>query len=126
MSKILIFIGGFVAGILATILVAYLVALKGKPNDGLIGLKLFPKKGDCITSKGKLEVFQVIAPNMALSETGKYPNEIMVLLINYNGEAYYDDQKITIPNNRCAKQIGTYQYSTRMGFEKTVPAVVIE
>ena len=50
----------------------------------------------------------------------------MVLLINNDNEAYYDGLKIKMPTNKCARQIGIYQYSTRMGIEKTVPAVVIE
>lgn len=126
MSKFLIFIGGLVTGVLGTILFAYVVTLKNKPNDGLVGLKIFPKKGECIASKGKLEVLQVIAPNAALTETGVYPDRIMILLISYDGDNYYDDQKIAIPNKKCARQIGTYQYSTKIGYDKTVPAVVIE
>ena len=50
----------------------------------------------------------------------------MVLLINYDGKSYYDNQKIIVPSKKCARQIGTYQYMTRMGIGKTVPAVVIE
>jgi hypothetical protein len=29
-------------------------------------------------------------------------------------------------SNKCTRQIGTYQYTTKSKFEKTVPAVVIE
>jgi hypothetical protein len=126
MNKSLFFFGGFVAGILATILVAYLITIRNKPNDGMLGLNIFSKKGECITTKGKLEIFQVVAPNMALAEIGKFPDEILVLLIGYEGEAYYDKQKVGIPAKKCARQIGTYQYSTKMGYDKTVPAVVIE
>lgn len=93
---------------------------------GLIGLTIFPQKGDCIISKGEIEIFQVIQPNMALAETGKYPHRIIVLLINHDGKSYYDNQKITVPTKKCARQIGTYQYTTKMGIEKTVPAAVIE
>ena len=125
MKKFLIFIGGFVAGVLATILVAYTMGIADKPNDGLLGLTVFPEKGECIT-KSEIEIFQVIEPNMALAETGKFPDQIMVLLINYDNKTYYDDQKIKIPANKCARQIGTYQYTTRTGIGKTVPAVVIE
>jgi len=66
---------------------------------------------------------------MALARTGgifDIREGIVILLINYEGKAYYDDQKIEIPANKCARQIGTYQYTTRDKFEKTVPAVVIE
>ena len=136
MKKFLIFIGGFVAGVLTTIFVVYLIAIANKPNDdGLLGLKVFPEKGECITSEGELEVFQVIAPNVALANTVKYgdygirhySDEIVVLLIDYDGKTFYDDQKVKIPKNKCARQIGTYQYNTKKdNFGKTVPAVVIE
>ena len=49
------------------------------------------------------------------------------MLVNYDSKTYYDEQKIKIPTNKCARQIGTYQYTTKKdNFEKTVPAVVIE
>lgn len=126
MKTFLIFIGGFVVGILATFLFLYLMADATKPNDGLIGLTIFPQKGECIITKGEIEIFQVIQPNMALAEKGNYPDRIMVLLINHDGKSYYDNQKITVPTKKCARQIGTYQYTTKMGIDKTVPAVVIE
>ena len=127
MKKFLIFFGGFVVGIIATILVAFLINVANKPNDGLIGLTIFPEKGECITTKNEIEVFQVLEPNMALARTGNILDGIVVLLINYEGKTYYDEQKIKIPANKCARQIGTYQYTTKQDrFEKTVPAVVIE
>lgn len=147
MKSLLIFIGGFVAGILATLLFAYFITVASKPNDGLFGLSKFPQKGDCIstTSKSKsceIEVLQVIAPNAALAYIKYYTdenqfggsiyrnydieNEVIVLLVNYDNKTYYDKQKFDI-TNKCAREIGTYQYTTKKDkFEKTVPAVVIE
>jgi hypothetical protein len=147
MKKFLIFTSGFVAGILATILVAYFISIANKPNDdGLIGLTIFPEKGECITTTSKnksceIEIFQVLAPNAALGNIKFYSDEelydnktyrnydmlnnIVVLLINYDNKTYYDNQKIDI-SNKCARQIGTYQYKTKSEFEKTVPAIVIE
>ena len=136
MKKIWVFIIGFVAGIIATFLVAFVIFVANKPNDGLLGLTIFSEKGECITTDGEIEVFQVIESNMALARTGTveyeeygirlYSDEILVLLIDYNGKTFYDAQKVKIPTNKCARQVGTYQYSTRNGFVKTVPAVVIE
>jgi len=142
MKKFLIFIGGFVAGIAATVFVVFLIYVANKSNDGLLGLTMFPEKGECISTEyektdydlkkrrlvttvmNDLEVFQVLAPNMALARTHDFT---VVLLINYDGISYYDDQKIQIPANKCARQVGTYQYTTkRDNFGKTVPAVVIE
>ena len=146
MKKFLIFLGGFVAGILATILVAYFISVTNKPTEnGLLGLTLFQEKGECITTTSKkksceIEVFQVLAPNAALGNIKYYSdenfggqtfrnydiqNDVVVLLINYDNKTYYDNQKIDI-TNKCARQIGTYQYKTKSEFEKTVPAIVIE
>ncbi len=90
MKKILLFGSGFITGIIATILVAFLISVE-QPNDGLHGLTLFPEKGECITTKS-LEVFQVIEPNMALASIGNVLDGIVVLLINYDGKHYYDSK----------------------------------
>ena len=108
------------------ILVGLLIYVANEPNVSLTGLTIFSEKGECIVTKGELEILQVLKPNMALAEVGKYPNRIMVLLINNDDKAYYDNQKISIPTNKCARQIGTYRYTTKSDFVKTVPAVVIE
>lgn len=106
MKRFLIFIGGFVAGILATILVGYIMMIANKPvDDGLLGLTVFSEKGECLktTSKSKnseIEIFQVIEANMALGNLKYYSdkklyggeiyrdydiqNDIVVLLINYD------------------------------------------
>jgi hypothetical protein len=147
MKRFLIFIGGFVAGVLATILVGYLLVIANKPiDDGLIGLTVFSEKGECVktTSKSKsteIDIFQVIEPNMALGNIKNYTdnkiyggdnfrdydigNDVDVLLINYDSKTYYDKQKIDV-TNKCVRQIGTYKYNAQIGIEKTVPAVVIE
>jgi len=147
MKNFLIFIGGFVAGILVTISALYVYTLSNKPNDGLHGLTIFKEKGDCITTNSKnksseIDIFQVIAPTAALATIKYYSdeklysgrtyrnydmiNDVTVLIINHDGKTYYDDQKIDISNN-CARQIGTYQYTPKKDqFDKTVPAVVIE
>ncbi len=83
MKKFLIFTSGFVAGILATILVAYFISIANKPNDdGLAGLTVFPEKGECITTTSKnrsceIEIFQVLAPNVALGNIKFYSDEEM-------------------------------------------------
>jgi hypothetical protein len=126
MKKVLLFSSGFVAGIIAIILVAILINIGNQPNYGLSGLTVFPKKGECIKTSGEIEVFQVLKPNMALARTGDFPDGIVVLLVNYDDKSYYDEQKIKIPADKCARQRGTYQYTTKDETIKTVPAVVIE
>lgn len=128
MKKFLIFIGGFVAGIIATILVAFLFLTE--PDDGLSGLMIFPEKGECIASINinEIVVFQVLEPNMALASAVDTRNfdRITVLLVNHEGKTYFDQQRIEIPANKCARKIGTYRYTAEDGRVRTVPVVVIE
>jgi hypothetical protein len=49
---------------------------------------------------------------------------MVVLFIADENTHYYDDQIISVPRGKCVRQIGTYQYETKMGY-KTVPAVAI-
>ena len=129
MKKAAPYITGFVAGVLGTLLVLYLMFFNvdDEPyDDGLYGLTIFPAKGECIPTEGRIEVFQVLKPNMALARTGKYLEGAIVLLINYEDKSYYDDQEIKIPSGKCARHIGMYQYTTTEDFDKTVPAVSIE
>ena len=126
------FLGGFITGVIVTVLVLFLIYASTqpdvealRPDETLPGLIIFPDKGECIT-KNKLEIFQTIKPNMALAEFGEFPDETLVLLVNYEGKSYYDEQIIKVPAKMCARQIGTYQYQTKMEIQKTVPVVAIE
>ena len=124
MKKILLFGSGFVAGIIATILVAFFLYAENQLNDDLSGLTILPEIGESIITKGEIEVFQVLKPNMALARLPKIGT--VVLLINYDGKYYYDEQKIKIPAGKCGRQIGIYQYTSRDKFVNTVPVIVIE
>lgn len=119
------FFFGFVSGIIITMITLFFIYYKSSNQEELHGLTLYKETGECI-AKRKLKVFQTVRTNAALAEFGQYPNKMLVLLINYKGIAYYDDQNIVIPKNQCARRIGTYVYSTRVGIQKTVPAVVIK
>ena len=39
------------------------------------------------------------------------------------GKVYYDDQKIVIPNGKCAFYYDSYTYRLLSGFDRTVPKV---
>jgi len=125
------FLSGFILGVLATILSLFVISSVQDTDDTLTssgrlsGLTMLPEKGKCII-KNEMEIFQTLRPNVALAESGAIPDEVLVLLINYDGDVYYDSRKIKIPSGKCARQIGTYQYETKDNFRKTVPAVVIE
>lgn len=74
----------------------------------------------------ELKVFQVIERSIALVKSGEFPNEQIYLLLHDKEDLYYDGQEIKIAKDEIIKQVGTYQYETRGGFVKTVPAIWIE
>ena len=147
MKRFLIFISGFIVGVLVTSYVNNRNVTPDKPvEEGLTGLTIFPEKGECVKTSSKsksseIEISRVLEPNMALGtirnftdkkmydgdyyRSHDYNNDVAVLLINHDGKTYYNDQKIDV-TNKCVRQTGTYQYSAGIGIEKTVPAVVIE
>ena len=122
------FLGGFITGVLATILVLVLIYV-GMPDrhfelgDTLSGLTMLPEKGDCI-GRGEIEIFQTIKPNVALAHIGGLLDGTLVLLIGNDDDLFWDNKIITIPSNKCARQVGVYRYEARYRV-RTVPAVVI-
>jgi hypothetical protein len=70
--KGLIFIGGFIAGILVTVLTGYLIVKHNNSNNEFNGLQEFPEKGDCLTTTSifkscEVEIFQVLAQDSRCS-----------------------------------------------------------
>lgn len=125
MKKLGIFIAGVVCGALLIILLG--VALTKCSSNRTTGVTLFEEEGECV-SENSFEVFQVLDFGDALAnEVEEYsiPTGLVVLFLNKEGVSYYDDQVIKVPTGKCVKQIGTYKYLTKTGFEKTVPVVDI-
>ena len=46
------FLGGFITGVVATILVLLLINAGSTSSDAPSGLTIFPAKGECITKSG--------------------------------------------------------------------------
>ncbi|MCM1078484.1 MAG: hypothetical protein NC344_00155 [Bacteroidales bacterium] len=125
MKKIGIFIAGFICGILSMVILAAIVT--NRSSNLPSGMTLFDEKGDVI-SENSFKVFQVLDSGDALAlELGEYSisTGLVVLFLNEESNAYYDDQVITVPAGKCVRQIGTYKYTTKNEIEKTVPVVVL-
>lgn len=124
----LIFIAGMITMLLLVVLFG--IAVSSSNNSGYPGLTIFEEEGRCMSAK-QLHIFQTLEPDLALTHAKSIPNtiydpnEILVLLVGDEKSNFYDDLKISIPNGKCVKQIGTYQYEAKMG-TKTVPAVMIK
>ena len=124
------FFGGFITGVLTTVLVLVLIYAVGRESDRtflpghiLPGLTMLPEKGECIVS-GEIEIFQAIRPNVALAR--QLSDRTLFLLIGNENDFFYDRQRMVIPANKCARKVGVYRYELVRGGTRTVPAVVIE
>ena len=130
MSKTLSFFLGIITGVILTIITLFIIAKstsvgQGSSNDGIT---MFEQPGDIIPAK-KFEVIQVV-PNGALATSEETRHGIsmytgpVVLFLSDGQNTYYDDEVITVPKGKVVRQIGSYQYETRMGY-KTVPIVKV-
>jgi hypothetical protein len=81
-----------------------------------------------IFEETKFYVFQVVAKNAALvtamtSELDLFGTTFAIY--NREGEYYYDNEIITVPKGKVARQMGIYQYRGNDGIIKTVPVIEI-
>ena len=121
MKKFLVFVLGFVSGIVFALGLLFIVSSVIDKHD----VNFFEQPGECLISKSSLKVFQVIEPNVALAViNGEWASGVY-LLVNSEGKMYYDAQIIKLPAGKCCKQIGTYKYPTKDDSLKTVPVVKI-
>lgn len=129
MKKWVVFLLGMIAGGVLTFVMMLVLAIGANTSSN--GMTLFDEPGECL-STGSFEIMQVIDDGVALAnEIDKMRSsynthtELLVLLVNDEGQLYYDDKVINVPNGKCARQIGVYKYPIKSGFEKTVPIVKI-
>ena len=132
MKKWVVFMLGMIAGGVLTFVAMVILAMGANTNANNNGITLFDQPGECLNAKA-FEVMQVVDNNHALAHEvewnellGRYVQTglgLLVLVTNDNGEYYYDDQIIEVPQGMCMRQVGIYRYQTRMDTEKTVPIV---
>lgn len=132
MKKWVVFLLGLISGVVLTLVTMVILAMGANTNANNNGVTLFDQPGECLNAKA-FEVIQVVDNNHALAHELEW-NEILesyvptasgllVLVTNDNGEYYYDDQIIEVPDGMCMRQVGIYRYQTISDMEKTVPIV---
>ena len=146
-KNILIFVGGFICGIIALLIFQF--ALENRDEDALDGLELLEQKGECITTDNA-KVIQVISLNAALAvqlnkkikldkDLGFLSGVIdmadmamsamegkLMLVLGDENQAFYDNEEIKLPKDKCFRKVGIYQYETKDNDWKTIPAVKID
>ena len=119
---------GIIISVLAVVVIGAIYNIKNDPAAGMInGMSFFDKPGDII-EESEFRVFQALDNGTALArgEGGRSVHTgITVLLYNKEGNPYYDEQIIKVPDGKCVRQIGLYRYTSRMDVDKTVPVVEI-
>ena len=132
MKKIWVYLLGILSGVILTFIVLFLIGLSrtntNHPNS-IPGLTFFDEPGEQMSDKS-YEVFQALGPGAALAkgkedEFSSFYFGLHVLLWDENGTPFYDEQIVTAPQGKCFRQIGVYNYPTKVGIDKTVPVVTL-
>lgn len=122
MKKWLIYLLGIITGIVLTFAFAFFAYLSHNNSD-IIGLEMFEYPGEDMKFS-QFEVLQVVESGCALA-TADNTFDTTVFIIPNEDEHFYDNQSIVLKSYQRAQRVGTYKYKTRMGIDKTVPAIKI-
>lgn len=121
---ILTYVAGIVTGCIVFFVISCIIVANNSSKDDVV---MFDKPRNTVPGK-TFKVFQVFSDGSALSSGDDSSGNNLgldVLFLGDESTSYYDDQKIEIPKEKVARQIGNYSYTTNMGVEKTVPIVEI-
>ncbi|MBR2501985.1 MAG: hypothetical protein IKB68_05885 [Rikenellaceae bacterium] len=126
MKKGWVFLLGFISGVAFLFIVSLILASNLQNN----GMTFFEKEGECISRK-PFQVMQVIGDGYALAYESDYNyiletyihSDLLALVTNLEGDLYYDEQIIKVPQGKCFKQIGIYKYKSKGGEYKTIPII---
>lgn len=122
LKYILTYVGGVLTGVVLVfgLLLALGMSQQGQAivNDKNLVLYETPQG---IVDGQYFRVIQVLPNGNALALTNGYG--ATVLLLCDESTSYYDDEKVRVPMGMQAVQIGTYRYTNRENFVKTVPVI---
>jgi hypothetical protein len=120
MKKIWVFILGILSGVVLTIVALLVIGSVMNKNNGI---NFFDEPGE-VVNVSELEVFQVLGDGVALANESPFGMTVY-LIYDENGNSYYDNQIVSVPNGKCFRQVGTYKYKANNGMLKTVPVVTL-
>lgn len=126
MKKWVVYLLGILTGVVLTIAGISLFAyINNAQSDD--GITYFENPGKIAEDKA-FQVFQVLDDDAALVKAQSDENFDMYfgkvyLIVNDEGEYYYDEQKITAPAGKVFRQVGIYRYPTKSNNIKTVPVI---
>lgn len=124
---IMTYVGGIATGIILMFVFLFFVGMSqnGQANSINRNVVMFEKPQQVITAS-TLKVIQVLPDGSALATVDIMEDNggLVVMFLAKDGMAYYDDQKIDVPSDKCIRQVGTYTYESKIGM-KTVPVVEI-
>jgi hypothetical protein len=128
MKKWVVYLLGILTGVVLTMAGISLFAyINNAQSDD--GITYFEKPGKIAEDKA-FKVFQVIYDDAALVNAQSDEDDDLYfgkvyLLVNDEGEYYYDEQKITAPAGKVFRQVGICRYPTKNDNIKTVPVIML-
>lgn len=123
MKKAFIFVAGLATGVLLLFVVAAVIYICDEKNHPQVqdnGVTMFDAPGDKI-DETEFRVMQALERGSSALSRGT--GITTYLLVNDESKLYYDDEKVTVPSGKIARQVGIFQYETKGGVSKTVPII---
>lgn len=131
-KQIGIFIAGMIAGMASVLIFVYTNDDTQAPGNLKVQPEMYDQPGKCL-SNNNFRVFQGLSAGYALAielEKGTYSNMesasgIVVLLYDESGKQFEDGEIVKVSKSKCAREVGSYQYTLQNGDKKKVPVVQI-
>lgn len=115
MKYLLAYLGGVISGVIFVFAVLFIFSVGDSEENFKEDLTMLEKPQTTIDTK-TLEVTEVLDNGSAIARGDDFKTEVLILA--KDSSAFFDHQKIKIPDGTCIKQIGTFKQ-----YGKTIPVV---
>lgn len=115
MKYLLAYLGGVISGVIFVFAVLFIFSIGDSEENFKEDLTMLEKPQTTIDTK-TLEVTEVLDNGSAIARGDDFRTEVLILA--KDSSAFFDHQKIKIPDGTCIKQIGTFKQ-----YGKTIPVV---
>lgn len=115
MKYLLTYLGGVISGVIFVLALLFVFSIGDSEENFKEDLTMLEKPQATIDTE-TLEIKEVLDNGSAIARGDDFFTEVLILA--KDSSAFFDHQKIKIPDGKCIKQIGTYKQ-----YGKTIPVV---
>lgn len=115
MKYLLAYLGGVFSGVIFVLAILFVFSIGDSEERFKEDLTMLKKPQTTIDTK-TLEITDVLDNGSAIARGDDFRTEVLILA--KDSSAFFDHQKIKVPDGKCIKKIGTFKQ-----YGKTIPVV---